>query len=49
MIRSGYHAQVKVAEDSTLVFVTRKGNRLPIHERDGEFSVEGEGPARIED
>ena len=37
LIGSGYHAQVKVAEDSTLVFVTRKGNRLPVHERDGEY------------
>ncbi len=39
--QNGYHAQVKVAEDSTLVFVTRDGNRLPIHQRDGEFAVEG--------
>jgi len=46
---SGYHAQVKVAEDSTLVFVTRQGSRLPVHEHDGEYSVEGEGHTRIEE
>jgi bacillithiol biosynthesis cysteine-adding enzyme BshC len=39
--RSGYHAQVKVTEDSTLVFVTREGNRLPIHQQDGDYFVEG--------
>ena len=46
---SGYHAQVKVAEDSTLVFVTRNGSRLPIHALDGEYSVEGAGKTRLED
>jgi bacillithiol biosynthesis cysteine-adding enzyme BshC len=39
--RSGYHAQVKVTEDSTLVFVTREGNRVPIHQHDGDYFVEG--------
>jgi bacillithiol biosynthesis cysteine-adding enzyme BshC len=39
--RSGYHAQVKVTEDSTLVFVTREGNRFPIHQHDGGYFVEG--------
>jgi bacillithiol biosynthesis cysteine-adding enzyme BshC len=41
LIRSGYHAQVKVTEDSTLVFVTREGNRLPIHQQDGDYLVGG--------
>jgi len=45
---SGYHAQVKVAEDSTLVFVARNGSRLPIHERDGEYAVEGAEKTRLE-
>jgi len=49
LIGSGYHAQVKVAEDSTLVFVTRKGSRLPVHEHDGEYSVDGEGHTRLEE
>ena len=49
LIGSGYHAQVKVAEDSTLVFLTRKGSRLPVHEHDGKYSVEGEGHTRLEE
>jgi bacillithiol biosynthesis cysteine-adding enzyme BshC len=47
--RSGYHAQVKVTEDSTLVFVTREGNRLPIHQRDGDYIVEGTQKTRLEE
>jgi len=49
LIRSGYHAQVKVAEDSTLVFVVREGNRLPIHQQDGDYLVEGAQKTRIEE
>ena len=49
LIRSGYHAQVKVGEDSTLVFVTREGNRLPIHQHDGDYFVEGTQKTRIEE
>ena len=40
LTKSGYHAQVKVAEDSTLVFLTREGNRYPIHQQDGAFYLE---------
>jgi bacillithiol biosynthesis cysteine-adding enzyme BshC len=47
--RSGYHAQVKVTEDSTLLFVTREGNRLPIHQRDGDYFVEGTQKTRLEE
>ncbi len=36
LIRAGYHAQVHVAEDSTLVFAARNGNRLSVHQREGE-------------
>jgi len=46
---NGYHAQVKVAEDSTLVFVMRQGNRLPIHQRDGGYLVEGKEKFRLEE
>jgi bacillithiol biosynthesis cysteine-adding enzyme BshC len=46
---SGYHAQVKVAEDSTLVFVIRDGNRLPIHQRDGDYWIDGTLKTRIEE
>jgi bacillithiol biosynthesis cysteine-adding enzyme BshC len=49
LIQSGYHAQVKVAEDSTLVFVVREGNRLPIHQQDGDYLVEGAQKTRIEE
>jgi len=41
LVRHGYHAQVHVAEDSTLVFVARDGNRVPVHQRDGECWVDG--------
>ncbi len=41
MARLGYHAQVHVTEDSTLVFATQDGNRVPIHQRDGDFWLDG--------
>jgi bacillithiol biosynthesis cysteine-adding enzyme BshC len=47
--RSGYHAQVKVAEDSTLLFVAREGNRLPIHQREGGYLVEGTQKTSLEE
>jgi bacillithiol biosynthesis cysteine-adding enzyme BshC len=47
--RSGYHAQVKVTEDSTLLFVTREGNRLPIHQRDSDYFIEGTQKTRLEE
>ncbi|HKT13248.1 MAG TPA: bacillithiol biosynthesis cysteine-adding enzyme BshC [Terriglobia bacterium] len=31
LIKAGYHAQVHIGEDSTLLFAEREGNRLPIH------------------
>jgi uncharacterized protein YllA (UPF0747 family) len=40
---------VKVAEDSTLVFVAREGNRLPIHQREGDYVVDGTHNTRIEE
>ena len=40
LVRTGYHAQVSVSEDSTLVFVTRAGNRLPLRQHDGEFFLD---------
>ncbi|TAM82524.1 MAG: bacillithiol biosynthesis cysteine-adding enzyme BshC [Acidobacteria bacterium] len=45
LVRTGYHAQVHIAEDSTLLFVEREGNRLPIHGAGGsgkEFFI-GDG------
>jgi uncharacterized protein YllA (UPF0747 family) len=40
---------VKVAEDSTLVFVVREGSRLPIHQQDSDYLVEGAQKTRIEE
>jgi bacillithiol synthase len=40
LLRAGYHAQVHVTEDSTLLFVTRQGNRLPLHQRNHEFLLD---------
>jgi bacillithiol biosynthesis cysteine-adding enzyme BshC len=41
LVQHGYHAQVHVVEDSTLVFVTRQGDRVPLHQRDGKFFIDG--------
>jgi len=41
LVQRGYHAQVHVADDSTLVFVARHGDRLALHQRDGRFFIGG--------
>jgi bacillithiol biosynthesis cysteine-adding enzyme BshC len=41
LVQHGYHAQVHVVEDSTLVFVARHGDRLALHQHDGKFFLEG--------
>jgi bacillithiol biosynthesis cysteine-adding enzyme BshC len=41
LVQRGYHAQVHVVEDSTLIFVTRHGDRLALHQRDGKFLLDG--------
>ena len=41
LVQRGYHAQVHVGEDSTLVFVARHGDRVALHQRDGKFFIEG--------
>ena len=41
LVQRGYHAQVHVVEDSTLVFVARHGDRLALHQRDGKFFIDG--------
>lgn len=43
LVEAGYEAQVHVGEDSTLVFVTREGNRTALRERAGAFSFESDG------
>jgi bacillithiol biosynthesis cysteine-adding enzyme BshC len=40
LVRTGYHAQVHVAEDSTLVFWAPDGNRRPLYRRDGGFVLD---------
>ncbi|MGH9377927.1 MAG: bacillithiol biosynthesis cysteine-adding enzyme BshC [Terriglobia bacterium] len=42
---AGYHAQVHVGEDSTLLFATSQGGRTPISHREGRFYVNGAQPA----
>src|SRR5271157_1407729 len=41
LVQRGYHAQVHVVEDSTLVFAARHGDRLALHQRDGKFFIDG--------
>lgn len=41
LVQRGYHAQVHVTEDSTLVFVERQGDRVALHQRDGKFLLDG--------
>jgi bacillithiol synthase len=42
LVKRGYHAQVHVAADSTLLFVTQNGDRLPLDHRDGKFFIGSE-------
>ncbi|HZT71638.1 MAG TPA: bacillithiol biosynthesis cysteine-adding enzyme BshC [Terriglobia bacterium] len=42
LIRAGYHAQVHITDESTLLFAEREGNRLAVHQVDSEtrqFSI----------
>lgn len=41
LVQHGYHAQVHVPENSTLVFLTRHGDRLPLDQHDGKFLIDG--------
>jgi bacillithiol biosynthesis cysteine-adding enzyme BshC len=41
LVQRGYHTQVHVGEDSTLVFVARHGDRVPLHQRDAKFFLDG--------
>ena len=41
LVQRGYHAQVHVGEDSTLLFVARHGDRVPLHQRDTKFFLDG--------
>jgi bacillithiol biosynthesis cysteine-adding enzyme BshC len=39
---AGYHAQVNVTGSSTLLFFLKDGSRIPVHRKNGTFSVDGE-------
>jgi len=41
LVQRGYHTQVHVGEDSTLVFVAKHGDRVPLHQRDAKFFLDG--------
>ena len=42
---AGYHQQVKVTDNSVLLFTTRQGARTPISRRATEFVIDGEAAA----
>jgi bacillithiol synthase len=39
---AGYHAQVKVTESTSLLFMMQEGQRIPIHRRNGRFALNGQ-------
>jgi bacillithiol biosynthesis cysteine-adding enzyme BshC len=47
LVRAGYHAQVHVAKDSTLLFATHNGDRVAVTERGGEFVLDGTRKASL--
>lgn len=52
LVTAGYHAQVHIGEDSTLLFVEREGNRLPLHnsEANGQrFTIGDDHTTSLED
>ncbi|MBI2956994.1 MAG: bacillithiol biosynthesis cysteine-adding enzyme BshC [Acidobacteria bacterium] len=40
--RAGYHLQVRLQENATLLFLTVDGQRLPLRRREDEFSLSGQ-------
>ncbi len=50
LVRRGYHAQVHVQDDSTLLFAHVDGNRLPVrHKPDNTFFLDGDRSVRPDD
>lgn len=47
LVRAGYHAQVHVGEESTLLFLTTDGNRSPVSQQGSSFAVDGPGDASL--
>jgi len=52
LIDAGYHAQVHIGEDSTMLFAEREGNRLPVHSSGAEcqsFAIGTDHRASLEE
>lgn len=47
LIAAGYHAQVHVGDDSTLMFAAVEGRRTPVHLAGDRFAMDGRGPATL--
>ncbi|MGO9274549.1 MAG: bacillithiol biosynthesis cysteine-adding enzyme BshC [Terriglobia bacterium] len=48
LVSAGYHAQVHVGEDSTLLFLAEDGNRTAVHQQGHRFVLEGAtGPIEL--
>ena len=41
LVQHGYHAQAHTGDDSTLVFATHNGDRVPLHQSNGKFLLDG--------
>lgn len=46
---AGYHAQVHVGDDSTLLFAAQDGNRSAVRQQSGDFHINGFDPDASED
>jgi len=42
LVDAGYHAQVHVGDESTLLFLTQDGNRTAVHQRGSQFVLDDE-------
>lgn len=52
LVKAGYHAQVHITEQSTLLFAEREGNRLAVHSSDAggqKFSIGDDFTASLQD
>jgi bacillithiol synthase len=41
LVRAGYHAQVHVSGEATLLFLTHDGNRTAVHQQGDRFALDG--------